>query len=158
METRKYLTEKETALMLSVSVYTLRAHRQKNKGIPYVKIGRAVRYALSDVLAFMNNHRISFEITKAEEEELILRIGELGGKGLGLGSIRIQLRLTEKQFLRLYARGLELGLFEPFSSDDVILAKHLPLSLRKALGLNSEDSVQVISKNDEILLKKFIIN
>jgi len=97
-------------------------------------------------------------LTKAEEEELILRIGELGGKGLGLGSIRIQLRLTEKQFLRLYARGLELGLFEPFSSDDVILAKHLPLSLRKALGLNSEDSVQVISKNDEIILKKFIIN
>ena len=50
--------------MLSVSVYTLRAHRQKNKGIPYVKIGRAVRYALSDVLAFMDNHRISFEIIR----------------------------------------------------------------------------------------------
>lgn len=29
METRKYLTEKETASMLSVSVYTLRAYRQK---------------------------------------------------------------------------------------------------------------------------------
>ena len=29
MDTRKYLTEKETASMLSVSVYTLRAHRQK---------------------------------------------------------------------------------------------------------------------------------
>lgn len=50
--------------MLSVSVYTLRAHRQKNMGIPYVKIGRAVRYALSDVLAFMSNHRISFEVTR----------------------------------------------------------------------------------------------
>ena len=36
----------------------------KNKGIPYVKIGRAVQYALSDVLACMNNHRISFEITR----------------------------------------------------------------------------------------------
>ena len=104
------------------------------------------------------NPKRRHRLTKAEEEELILRIGELGGKGLGLGCIRAQLRLTEKQFLRLYARGLELGLFEPCSSDDVILAKHLPLSLRKALGLNSEDSVQVISKNDEIILKKFIIN
>ena len=104
------------------------------------------------------NPKRRHRLTKAEEEELILRIGELGGKGLGLGCIRAQLRLTEKQFLRLYARGLELGLFEPFSSDDVILAKHLPLSLRKALGLNSEDSVQVISKNDEIILKKLIIN
>ena len=54
--------------------------------------------------------------------------------------------------------GLELGLFEPFPSDAVILAKHLPLSLRKALGLNSEDSVQVLSRNDEIILKKFIMN
>ncbi len=64
MKENKLLTEKETASMLSVSVYTLRAHRQKNMGIPYVKIGRAVRYALSDVLAFMSNHRISFEVTR----------------------------------------------------------------------------------------------
>ena len=97
-------------------------------------------------------------LTKAEEDEFILQIGELGGKGLGLGSIRARLRLTDKQLVRLYAKGLELGLFQPFPPDDVILAKHLPLSLRKALGLNSEDSVQVISKNDEIILKKFIIN
>lgn len=97
-------------------------------------------------------------LTKAEEDEFILQIGELGGKGLGLGCIRAQLRLTEKQFLRLYARGLELGLFQPFPSDDVILAKHLPLSLRKALGVNSEDSVRVISREDEIILKKFILD
>lgn len=97
-------------------------------------------------------------LTKAEEENIVLRIGELGGKGLGLASIRAQLRLTDKQFVRLYAKGLELGLFQPFPSDDVILAKHLPLSLRKALGLNSEDSVQVLSTNDEIILKKFIMN
>ena len=60
--------------------------------------------------------------------------------------------------MRLYAKGLELGLFQSFPSDDVILAKHLPLSLRKALGLNSEDSVQVLSTNDENILKKFIMN
>lgn len=64
MKENQLLNERETASMLSVSVYTLRAHRQKNKGIQYVKIGRAVRYALSDVLAFMNNNRISFEITR----------------------------------------------------------------------------------------------
>ena len=64
MKQNQLLTERETASMHSVSGYTLRAHRQRNRGIPYVKIGRAVRYALSDVLAFMNNHRISFEITR----------------------------------------------------------------------------------------------
>ena len=106
----------------------------------------------------MENPKRRHRLTKAEEEELILRIGELGGKVLGLGCIRAQLRLTDKQFVRLYAKGLELGLFQHFPSDDVILAKHLPLSLRKALGLNSEDSVQVLSTNDEIILKKFIMN
>lgn len=105
----------------------------------------------------MENPKRRHRLTKAEEE-LILRIGELGGKGLGLGCIRAQLRLTDKQFVRLYAKGLELGLFQHFPSYDVILAKHLPLSLCKALGLNSEDSVQVLSTNDEIILKKFIMN
>ena len=97
-------------------------------------------------------------LTKAEEDEFILQIGELGGKGLGLGSIRARLRLTDKQLVRLYAKGLELGLFQPFPPDDVILAKYLPLSLRKALGDNSEDSVRVISREDEIILKKFILD
>ena len=105
----------------------------------------------------MENPKRRHRLTKAEEE-LILRIGELGGKGLGLGCIRAQLRLTDKQFVRLYAKGLELGLFQPFPPDDVILAKYLPLSLRKALGVNSEDSVRVISREDEIILKKFILD
>lgn len=64
METRKYLTEKETALMVSLSLYTLRAHRQQHRGIPYCKIGRAVRYSYDDVKAFMQDHRISFEQEK----------------------------------------------------------------------------------------------
>ena len=132
--------------------------------------GRVCLYSLTfRVAIFLNRGRtMSAEktekskrrhrLTKAEEEELILRIGELGGKGLGLGCIRAQLRLRDKQFVRLYAKGLELGLFQPFPSDDVILAKHLPLSFRKALGLNSEDPVQVISRKDEIILKRFIID
>ena len=49
----------------------------------------------------MENPKRRHRLTKAEEEELILRIGELGGKGLGLGCIRAQLRLTDKQFVRL---------------------------------------------------------
>ena len=61
MEKNKWITEKETASMVSLSLYTLRAHRQQHRGIPYVKVGRAVRYSYDDVKAFMQNHRISFE-------------------------------------------------------------------------------------------------
>ena len=56
----KWLTEKETARLVSLSVHTLRAHRQRHVGIPYAKIGRSVRYALTDVNAFMSEHRIVF--------------------------------------------------------------------------------------------------
>ena len=57
----KWLTEKETARLVSLSVHTLRAHRQRHVGIPYAKIGRSVRYSFTDVIAFMSEHRISFK-------------------------------------------------------------------------------------------------
>lgn len=59
----KWLTEKETAKLVALSIHTLRAHRQRHVGIPYIKIGRAVRYAFSDVTAFMAEHRISFGVS-----------------------------------------------------------------------------------------------
>ena len=43
------LTEKKTAKMLDMSPQTLRNDRFAGKGLPYVKIGRAVRYKRSDV-------------------------------------------------------------------------------------------------------------
>ena len=42
------------------------------------------------------NPKRRHRLTKAEEEELILRIGELGGKGLGLGCIRVTNVTAEK--------------------------------------------------------------
>jgi len=53
-----YLTEREVAEITARSVYTLRAERFKGKGIPYVKIGRSVRYLFDDVLAFMEAHKV----------------------------------------------------------------------------------------------------
>ena len=50
-----WLTEKQVAKILSVSVSTLRAHRQARKGIPYAKFGRLVRYSLADVAEFLKH-------------------------------------------------------------------------------------------------------
>lgn len=54
----KWLTDIEVANLTGLSVFTLRAHRQKGIGIPYYKIGRSVRYKLDDVEAFMDAHKI----------------------------------------------------------------------------------------------------
>jgi hypothetical protein len=40
----KLLTEKQVSEQLGLHVQTLRNHRFLGKGIPYLKIGRAVRY------------------------------------------------------------------------------------------------------------------
>ena len=55
-----WLTEKQVAQFLGISVATLRAHRQAHKGIPYAKFGRLVRYSLTDVIGFLTQRRIDF--------------------------------------------------------------------------------------------------
>lgn len=56
----KWMNEKEVALALGISVYTLRQHRHKRIGLPYVKYGRSVRYSLEDIVRFMQLHKINF--------------------------------------------------------------------------------------------------
>lgn len=54
----RWLKETEAAEICGLSVHTLRAQRQKSRGIPYAKIGRAVRYKLDDVIQFMQVHTV----------------------------------------------------------------------------------------------------
>lgn len=57
-----WLTEKQVVLLIGLSLSTLQKNRHKRKGIKYTKIGRSVRYALSDVIEYMNAHKIEFII------------------------------------------------------------------------------------------------
>jgi hypothetical protein len=52
------MNEKEVAEMLSCSLQTLRNDRSKGIGLPYVKLGRLVRYSLNDVIEYVENHKI----------------------------------------------------------------------------------------------------
>ncbi len=58
MKQAQYVTEKEVAAMTCRAVSTLRNDRYMRRNIPYVKIGRSVRYKLADVLEFMDGNRI----------------------------------------------------------------------------------------------------
>ena len=58
-KTKRYVDEKEASRITSISLSTLRNQRYLGKGIPHIKIGRAVRYSLEDVVAFMESHKIS---------------------------------------------------------------------------------------------------
>ncbi len=57
----KYLTEDEVSEITKMSLSTLRNNRFMGRGILYIKIGRSVRYNLSDVIQFMESRKIQTE-------------------------------------------------------------------------------------------------
>ena len=53
------LNEKQVSKLIGVSLSKLRSDRFKHVGIPYHKLGnKSVRYAISDVSAWVNQHRV----------------------------------------------------------------------------------------------------
>ncbi len=54
----RYVDEKEVKRITGLALSTLRNQRCLGVGIPYVKVGRAVRYSLKDITTFMENRKI----------------------------------------------------------------------------------------------------
>jgi len=57
-EPHQFITEKQAARHLALSISLLQKQRHLQQGPPYYKIGRAVRYYLPDLIAFAESHRI----------------------------------------------------------------------------------------------------
>jgi hypothetical protein len=55
------LNEHEAASILGLAVQTMRNARHARAGCPYIKIGRSVRYLLSDVEDYLMKNRIEPE-------------------------------------------------------------------------------------------------
>ena len=52
------LSEKTATRRLGLSVHTLRAHRKRGKGIPWISLGRTVRYRTADVERYLLAHLV----------------------------------------------------------------------------------------------------
>lgn len=57
MVTDNLLSEKDLADYMRVSVWKLRKDRERNRGIPFIKILRTVRYSMDDVNIFLDNNK-----------------------------------------------------------------------------------------------------
>jgi hypothetical protein len=55
----EWLNEKDVAILIGVSVYTLRQHRHKGIGLPYVKYGKSVRYSIADIFEYLKSRTIN---------------------------------------------------------------------------------------------------
>lgn len=49
-----FLTPKQLSALIQVSEKTLASQRSAKRGIPYVKVGKAVRYRMSEVETYFN--------------------------------------------------------------------------------------------------------
>ena len=64
MKEDRYLSTVEVVNLTGRKYQTWANERHEGHGIPYYKVGRSVRYKLSDVLAFMEQHRIDPEVRR----------------------------------------------------------------------------------------------
>lgn len=54
-------TESQLAKFLNTEVRTLQSWRYQKIGIPYIKVGRSVRYRKSDVETYLANQRVEVQ-------------------------------------------------------------------------------------------------
>ena len=55
------VSERKAAERLGCSVYTLRAWRTRKTGLPWVRVGRLVRYELSAIRKFIEEGKVTVQ-------------------------------------------------------------------------------------------------
>ena len=65
----RLLTAEEVAGITGLSLETLAQWRSQRRGIPYLKIGRAVRYDPTDVQAYLEGCRVSVSAPRERRQE-----------------------------------------------------------------------------------------
>lgn len=58
MDGTKLLTDQQVAEEYGLNVNTLRDWRWRNRVLPYVKFGNAVRYRRADIEAYLDEHTV----------------------------------------------------------------------------------------------------
>jgi excisionase family DNA binding protein len=58
---KQYLTEEKVSDITGIALSTLRNDRLYKRKIPYIKVGRSVRYDKDDVIKFMESCKIKTE-------------------------------------------------------------------------------------------------
>ena len=64
----KLLTEREVVDLYGLKLGTLRNHRSKKIGIPFVKLQGKVRYRLSEIEAYIEKNTVHTQSSKATPE------------------------------------------------------------------------------------------
>ena len=69
LNSKKLLTPPEVADLTGLSLDTLAQWRSQRRGIPYLKIGRVVRYDPDDVQTYLEGCRVSVSAPQERRQE-----------------------------------------------------------------------------------------
>ncbi|OGV74395.1 MAG: hypothetical protein A3B82_00040 [Methylophilales bacterium RIFCSPHIGHO2_02_FULL_57_10] len=69
LDSKKLLTPPEVADLTGLSLDTLAQWRSQRRGIPYLKIGRVVRYDPDDVQTYLEGCRVSVSAPQERRQE-----------------------------------------------------------------------------------------
>ena len=62
----RYLNETEVSKITGRALSTLRNERFRGEGIPYIKVGRSVRYSLEDLVRFMESRKVKTDEARVD--------------------------------------------------------------------------------------------
>ncbi|OQA91181.1 MAG: hypothetical protein BWY26_01115 [Elusimicrobia bacterium ADurb.Bin231] len=54
----EYIDERDLSRLIKRALSSIRNDRFKGQGVPFIKVGRSVRYSYSDAIAFMEQRKI----------------------------------------------------------------------------------------------------
>lgn len=84
MNTERYLTPLEVEKFAGRKCQTLANERYRGVGIPYYKVGASIRYKFSDMVTFMEQHRIEPQVRPlSTKEPTDISLNQSGSKGRG---------------------------------------------------------------------------
>ena len=55
---KRYLKETEVSELTGLALSTIRNHRAARKGLPFIKLGKAVRYDFDAVVRYMDKNQV----------------------------------------------------------------------------------------------------
>ncbi len=55
----EFVSDKQLAKLLGISVDVIRSHRKEKKGLPFYRFGRSVRYSLHDVRKYIEHNKVN---------------------------------------------------------------------------------------------------
>ena len=61
VQLQEFLTDKDLAKLLGISVDIVRSHRKRHDGIPWYRFGRSIRYHRDDVIEYIKKNKCELQ-------------------------------------------------------------------------------------------------